>query len=122
MSRKVLIVDDSKTVREVLQSTLVDAGYEVCAAEDGPKALELVNSNHYDLLMSDLNMPDMNGFEFITEVRKIPGRRFVPIVVLSGECKKVNFTECSKAGASGYLQKPFDREQVLGVLRMIIPY
>ena len=122
MTRKVLIVDDSKTVREILQSTLSEAGYEVCAAEDGHGALELVSGKEYDLLMTDLNMPQMDGLKFISEVRKIPGRRFLPIVVLSSEDKETMRQECSKAGASGYLQKPFDREQVLRILNTIIPY
>ena len=122
MARKVLIVDDSKTVREILQNTLSEAGYEVCAAENGAGALNLVNDKDYDLLMTDLNMPQMDGLEFISEVRKIPGRRFLPIVVLSSEDKDAMRIECTKAGASGYLQKPFDKDQVLSILRTIIPY
>jgi len=122
MSRKILIVDDSKTVRDVLRSTLQEAGYDVADAEGGEAALELVGESDYDLLMTDLNMPEMNGLEFISEVRKIPGRRFVPIVVLSSEEKQKNFVECVKAGASGYLQKPLDKEQILAILQNVIPY
>ena len=122
MSRKILIVDDSKLVIEILKSTLLDAGYNVCSAENGKDALALVGDKHYDLLMSDLNMPEMDGIEFISEVRKMPGRRFLPIVILSGDEKSSRFSECAEAGASGYLQKPFDKDQVLGVLKMIIPY
>ena len=122
MSRKILIVDDSELVREILKSTLVDAGYNVCSAPSGSAALELMNGKDYDLLMSDLNMPEMDGIEFIGEVRKMPGRRFLPIVVLSSDEKSSRFSECVRAGASGYLQKPFDKEQVLGILSMIIPY
>ena len=122
MSRKVLIVDDSKTVREVLRATLTEAGYAVCDSDDGHAALSLVSANEYDLLMTDLNMPQMDGIEFITRVRAIPGRRFLPIVVLSGENKQARFRECTTAGASGYLQKPFAKEQVLRILQTIIPY
>ncbi len=122
MSRKVLIVDDSKTVRDILQNTLSEAGYEVCAAENGHGALELVGDRDYDLLMTDLNMPQMNGIEFISEVRKIPGRRFLPIVVLSTEDRDAMRNQCNKAGASGYLQKPFDKDQVLSILKTVIPY
>jgi len=122
MCRKVLIVDDSKTVREVLRATLTEAGYVVCDSHDGHVALGLVSNNEYDLLMTDLNMPQMDGLEFISRVRAIPGRRFLPIVVLSGESKQERFRECSSAGASGFLQKPFAKEQVLRILQTIIPY
>ena len=122
MSRKVLIVDDSKTVREVLTNTLAEAGYDVCSAESGQDALGLVEDKHYDLLMTDLNMPKMSGLEFIAEVRKIPGRRFLPIVVLSSEEKQKKFVDCIKAGASGYLEKPLEEEQILSIMQTIIPY
>lgn len=122
MSRKILIVDDSKTVREVLKDTLSDAGYDVCDAAGGKAALNLVGDKDYDLLLADLNMPEMDGFEFIAEVRKIPGRRFLPIVVLSSEDKQKRFVDCVKAGASGFLQKPFDKEQILSILQTVIPY
>jgi len=122
MPRKILIVDDSKTVREVLRNTLQEAGYDVADAEGGEVALELVGASDYDLLMADLNLPEMNGLEFISEVRKIPGQRFVPIVVLSSEEKQKNFVECVRAGASGYLQKPLDKEQILAILQNVIPY
>jgi two-component system chemotaxis response regulator CheY len=122
MSRKILIVDDSKTVRDVLKDTLLKAGYDVCDAAGGQDALDLVCDKDYDLLMTDLNMPEMDGFEFISEVRKIPGRRFLPIVVLSSEEKQKRFVDCVKAGASGFLQKPVDREQVLAILQTVIPY
>jgi len=122
MSRKVLVVDDSETVREVLKTTLTEAGYDVCDANDGHSALDLVSDKDYDLLMTDLNMPEMDGFEFISRVRKIPGRRFLPIVVLSSEDKQKRFVDCVKAGASGFLQKPFDKEQLLAILQTVIPY
>ncbi len=122
MSRKVLIVDDSKTVRTILEDTLSEAGYDVCVTDNGQGALDLVGDSYYDLLMTDLNMPQMGGLEFIAEVRKIPGRRFLPIVVLSSEDREMMGQRCSRAGASGYLQKPFDRDQVLNILKTIIPY
>ena len=122
MSRKILIVDDSQAVRETLKSTLQEAGYDVSDTPGGKSALELVGESNYDLLMTGLDMPEMNGLDFISEVRKIPGRRFVPIVVLSSEEKQKWFVECVRAGASGYLQKPLDKEQVLAILETVIPY
>jgi two-component system chemotaxis response regulator CheY len=122
MSRKVLIVDNSKAVRDVIETTLAEAGYDVCSAECSQTALNLVEDKHYDLLMTDLNMPQMDGLEFISEVRKIPGRRFLPIVVLSSEEKQKRFVDCVKAGASGYLEKPLDEEQIRSIMQTIIPY
>lgn len=122
MARSVLVVDDSSTAREVLTSTLTDAGYAVCSAENGRAALDLVAEKDYDLVMTDLNMPEMNGIRFISEVRKIPGCRFTPIIILSGDSREERRLECVAAGASGYLQKPFQSQQVLGVLRMVVPY
>jgi len=120
--KKILIIDDSATVRETLGSTLLDAGYAVSKAASGEDALSQVSSDNFDLLMTDLNMPGMNGINLISEVRKIPGRRFTPIIILSGEPAEKKRKECLSAGASGYLQKPFRQEQVLGILGMVVPY
>lgn len=120
--KKILVVDDSATIRKTLNLTLSDAGYSVSEADGGVSALKMVTESRFDLLMTDLNMPEMDGLNFISEVRKIPGQRFVPIIILSGEDKEARHKECVAAGASGYLQKPFNQEQVLGVLRVVVPY
>lgn len=122
MTKKILVVDDSATVRKTLSLTLGDAGYAVFEADGGTAALDMVAEENFDLLMTDLNMPEMNGISFITKVRKIPGHRFTPIIILSGEAKEERHRECVAAGASGYLQKPFNRDQVLGILNMVVPY
>ena len=121
MSKKILVVDDSATVRAALKHTLGDAGYTVAMAADGADALGMVDGSHFDLLMTDLNMPNMDGLQFISEVRKLSGNRFTPIIILSGDSKDQRRKECVSAGASAYLQKPFKQEQVIGILRMIIP-
>lgn len=87
MAKNILIVDDSATVRETLNLTLSKAGYAVTTAKDGADALNMVDSGHFDLLMTDLNMPNMNGIEFISKVRKLAYKRFTPIIILSGESK-----------------------------------
>ncbi|PLX76127.1 MAG: two-component system response regulator [Desulfuromonas sp.] len=122
MSRKVLIVDESELVREELCATLIDAGYDVEAADDSEAALQVISSDHYDMLMAEQNMPHMSCAEFITAVRNIPGRRYVPIVILSQGGDEVKFSECAKAGASGFINKPFEKDQVLDVVKMILPY
>ena len=120
--KNILIVDDSATVREALSAALNDAGYAVTEASNGAEALSKVPGKHFDLLMTDLNMPEMSGVSLISEFRKIPGQLFTPVVVLSEESKRKRYPECLAAGASGYLQKPFHKEQLLGILRMVIPY
>jgi two-component system chemotaxis response regulator CheY len=122
VAKNILIVDDSATVREALNLTLSGAGYAVAMAKDGNDALEMVFSSDYDLLMTDLNMPNMNGMEFISEVRKLSGKRFTPIIILSGEAAEHRKKECISAGASGYLQKPFNQTQVLGILNILMPH
>ena len=111
----------SATVRAALKNTLEGAGYIVNVASDGVDALNMVDGSHFDLLMTDLNMPNMDGLQFISEVRKLSGNRFTPIIILSGDSKDQRRKECISAGASAYLQKPFKQDQVLGILRMIVP-
>ena len=120
--KSILIVDDSATVRKALSTALLDAGYSVTEAKDGSEALAKAPCNHFDLVMTDLNMPEMNGIRLISEFRKVPGQLFTPVVVLSEEPKMKRYSECLAAGASGYLQKPFHKEQLLGILKMIIPH
>ena len=121
MSRNVLVVDDSRTVRNFLELTLSHAGYLVCSAANGREALNLVEIGTFDLLVTDLNMPEMDGINFIANVRKIPGQRFVPIIILSGDTSLARKDECIAAGASAYLMKPFRQNQFLGILKMVIP-
>jgi len=120
--KKILVIDDSATVRKTLSSTLFDAGYAVAEAVGGEDALAQVAADRFDLVMTDLNMPGMSGIGVITEVRKIPGQRFTPIIILSGEPAEERRKECLAAGASGYLQKPFKQEQVLKILNMVVPH
>lgn len=122
MAKNILIVDDSATVREALNLTLSAAGYAVTMAKDGADALNRFDSGHFDLLMTDLNMPNMDGIEFISEVRKLAHKRFTPIIILSGEAAENRKKECISAGASGYLRKPFKQTQVLGILNILIPH
>ena len=122
MAKNILIVDDSATVREALNLALSDAGYAVSMAKDGVDALNMVDTGHFDLLMTDLNMPNMNGIQFISEVRKLSHKRFTPIIILSGEAKDQRKEECISAGASGYLQKPFKQTQILKIINILMPH
>lgn len=121
MARKILTVDDSPTVRQLLKMTLTDAGYEVMEAADGREALSMVRQHQFDMLVTDLNMPQIDGIQLIEEVRKIPGNRFMPIIMLTTESHDGIRKKGKIAGASGWIVKPFKPEQVLGVVRMIMP-
>lgn len=121
MGRKILAVDDSPTVRQLLHLTLSDAGYDVVEAEDGEQALQKFSENQFDMLVTDLNMPNLDGIRLIEEVRKLPGNRFLPIIMLTTESKDGVRQQGKRAGASGWIVKPFRPEQVLGVVRMVMP-
>jgi two-component system chemotaxis response regulator CheY len=118
--RKIMTVDDSATVRQMLSFTLQDAGYEVIEAADGVEALEKLKNESIRMLITDLNMPQMDGIELIREVRKTPGNRFVPIIMLTTESHEQKKQAGKTAGASGWIVKPFRPEQLLRVVKMVL--
>ena len=121
MGKRVMAVDDSATVRQVLQMTLEGAGYEVIEAVDGKDALAKLGKTPVDMMVTDLNMPNMDGIELIKNVRLSPGNRFMPIIMLTTESQPEKKQEGKAAGASGWIVKPFKPEQLLAVVRMICP-
>jgi len=121
MSKRVMTVDDSATVRQVLQMTLEGAGYEVLQAVDGVDALDKLAAGKVDMLVTDLNMPNMDGISLIKQVRLNPTYRFMPIVMLTTESQPAKKQEGKSAGASGWIVKPFRPEQLLAVVRMVCP-
>lgn len=121
MGKRVMAVDDSATVRQVLQMTLEGAGYEVVEAVDGKDALSKLAGTSVDMMVTDLNMPNMDGIDLIKHVRQSPGNRFMPIIMLTTESQPEKKQEGKAAGASGWIVKPFKPEQLLAVVRMICP-
>ena len=121
MRKKILIVDDSATVRRVLETTLSGAGYDVTEAVDGEEALALAGKTEFDLLMTDLNMPKMDGFDLVREFRKLNGCRFTPTIMLTNEVNVLKKIESYDIGVSGWLNKPFHPNQVLRILKMVAP-
>jgi two-component system chemotaxis response regulator CheY len=121
MAKRVMAVDDSATVRQVLQMTLEGAGYEVIEAVDGRDALNKLGDASIDMMVTDLNMPNMDGIDLIKNVRRNPGCRFMPIIMLTTESQPEKKQEGKAAGASGWIVKPFKPEQLLAVVRMICP-
>ena len=120
MAKCILVVDDSETVRQVLQLTLSKAGFEVVEAEDGVDAMNKLSGRPVDMIVTDLNMPNMDGLELIKKVRETGDYRFTPIVMLTTESSEEKKKAGREAGASGWIVKPFKPEQLLKVVKMVL--
>lgn len=118
--KRIMTVDDSATIRQMVALTLRDAGYEVIEAVDGRDALERLAKESVDMLITDLNMPNLDGVGLIRAVRQDPANRFIPIIMLTTESHDSKKQEGKAAGASGWIVKPFKPEQLLGVVKMVL--
>ena len=122
MTKRVLAVDDSRTMRMALSMVLKSEGYAVTTAEDGMEALEeMKKHDRYDLIITDINMPNMDGLSFIRKARQIFGYRSTPVMVLSTETSEERKKEGANAGANHWLEKPFRPEKLIEAVRMIDP-
>ncbi len=119
--KRIFLVDDSTTMLMSLEGILKKAGFEVDKATSGPQALERLKGNKPDLLITDLNMPGMDGITLIGEVRRLPGMRFMPILMLTTESQQSKRQEAKAAGATGWLVKPVKPDQLLQVIRQVVP-
>jgi two-component system chemotaxis response regulator CheY len=120
MAKTVLIVDDSESIRELVGLTLESSGYKVDKGVDGVDALKLLDGREINLVITDLNMPNMDGIQLIREVRKREGYSAVPILMLTTESQAVKKEEAKLAGATGWIVKPFVQEKLLDVVKKII--
>ncbi len=121
MSKIIMIVDDSATMRQMVNFTLLDAGYQVIEAQDGLDALTKSAVHSVDLFLSDLNMPNMDGIQLTRRLRATPRYEFTPIVLLTTESQKEKKMEGKAAGATGWIVKPFQVEQLLTVVKKVCP-
>ncbi len=121
MAKKVLTVDDSKSMREMVAFTLKSAGYEVVEAEDGNAALAAIAGLKVDAVITDLNMPNMNGFELIRSLRADPVYKFTPILMLTTEGDSAKKEEGKSSGATGWIVKPFNPEKLIEVIKRVCP-
>jgi two-component system chemotaxis response regulator CheY len=110
---RILIVDDEQTVRDLVAKTLTTADYDVDTAPDGPSALDRLRTTEYDLLITDLKMPGMDGLSVIREVRRLTAE--LPIIIITGYSTEASAIEAINLGVSGYLTKPFRLPRVLAV-------
>jgi two-component system chemotaxis response regulator CheY len=120
MSRKVLVVDDSKTTRDMIMFTLRRAGYEVMAAEDGQEALAMLGGNAVGCVITDLNMPVMDGLELIRELRASKAHQDTPILMLTTQTDADKKVLGQQAGATGWLSKPFHPETLVETLKRVL--
>jgi two-component system chemotaxis response regulator CheY len=120
MSKKIMTVDDSASVRQMVSFTLKGAGYEVSEAQDGRDALNKLNGAGVQMVITDLNMPNMNGLELIKALRAKPECKFMPIVFLTTESQTEKKSEAKAAGATGWIVKPFKPDQLLAVVKKVL--
>lgn len=119
MAKKILIVDDSKTMRDMVTYTLSGAGFEVKEAEDGVNALNVANTAQFDLVITDLNMPNLDGFGLIEKLRASAQYKYVPILMLTTESDTQKKERGKAAGATGWIVKPFNPEKLVQIIHKI---
>ena len=119
MSKTVLTVDDSRTMRDMLRLALIDAGFDVVQAEDGVHGLEVLQGAKPDVIITDINMPRMDGYSFMQGVRADAQHRAIPILVLTTESSPEKKLRARDAGATGWIVKPFDPQKLVDAINRV---
>jgi len=117
---KILVVDDSNSIRDMVSFTLKSAGYLTVEAKDGQEGLSKAQSDSFDLVISDVNMPNMDGITLCAELRKLPSFKFTPILMLTTESSGDMKLKGKSAGATGWLVKPFNPEKLLATIKRVL--
>jgi two-component system chemotaxis response regulator CheY len=120
MSANILTVDDSASIRLTTKVTLTNAGYTVTEAVNGAEGLATAKSGNFDLIVTDLNMPVMDGLTMIEELRRLPAQAGVPIIFLTTESDADLKARAKAAGATGWLTKPFDPENLVKIVKKVL--
>lgn len=120
MSKSILIVDDSSSLRKAVQIALQGAGYEVVEAEDGKHALTKLDGRKYHLVISDVNMPNLDGYGFVTAMKQMPAYKYTPVVMLTTENGDDKKEKGKAAGAKAWIVKPFLPPQLLDVVSKLV--
>ena len=118
--RTILTVDDSPSMRQMVRATLESAGYGVVEATDGQEALEFARKENVDLVICDVNMPRMDGITLVRELRMLKGYRLTPLLLLTTESSQEKKYEGKRAGATGWIVKPFNPAQLLATLDRLL--
>lgn len=117
---RVLTVDDSRTILAMLHHTLSGAGFEVIQAEDGQQGLDALSAQDVDVVITDINMPVMDGIDFIKNVRASGNHQSLPILILTTETSQEKRDMGRSAGGTGWIVKPFDPEKLISVIRRVV--
>ena len=117
---EILAVDDSRSIRQMVAFTLTSAGHQVVEAEDGLQALNVAKGRGFDLVLTDINMPNMDGIQLITQLRGLPSYKFTPILTLTTESSADKKMEGKTAGATGWIVKPFNPDQLLATIKKVL--
>ncbi|MCP4472823.1 MAG: response regulator [Gammaproteobacteria bacterium] len=122
MSKTILIVDDSSSVRTVVKAALMGAGYSVIEGVDGKDGISKLSGQKIHLIISDVNMPNMNGIEMVKEIKQMPDYKFTPICMLTTESEESKMAEGKAAGAKAWIVKPFQPPKLLdAVSKLVLP-
>lgn len=116
----ILAVDDSPSMRQMVAFTLKAAGFEVTEAEDGVDALNKARAAQFNLVLADVNMPNMDGITLVRELRALPDYRFTPLLILTTEAGQDKKMQGKQAGATGWLVKPFNPEQLVATVQRVL--
>ncbi len=120
MAHQIMTVDDSASIRKMVRATLQSAGYTVHEAADGQEALEFAREVAVDLVITDVNMPRMDGITLVSELRALPSYRLTPLLLLTTESSPERKLEGKRAGATGWIVKPFNPDQLLATLARVL--
>jgi two-component system chemotaxis response regulator CheY len=120
MSKTILAVDDSASMRQMVGVTLRSAGYQVVEASDGDEALEYARKHPVDLVLTDVNMPRMDGITLVAQLRTLPSYHLTPLLLLTTESSPDRKRQGKQAGATGWMVKPFNPEQLLATLERVL--
>jgi two-component system chemotaxis response regulator CheY len=120
MAKTIMIVDDSASLRQVVGISLRSAGYDVLEGADGADALKKLTGQKVHLIISDVNMPNMDGISLVKEIKKLPAYKFTPIVMLTTESADSKKSEGQAAGAKAWMLKPFNPPQLLAVVQKLV--
>ena len=121
MAKRILTIDDSKTIRDMLLLTLNEAGFEVLQAVDGLDGLDVLDKERVDVVVTDINMPRMDGYEVIRQMRKNAVHKSTPILVLTTESESAKRNIAREAGATGWMVKPFDPDRLVATINKVAP-
>lgn len=120
MGKSILVVDDSAVIRQVEETVLGKAGYQITSANGGTEAITKMETTTFNLILTDLNMPDLDGVSLIKHVRSSAKHRLTPVVMITTESKDSKKQEGKAAGATAWMVKPFTSDQLLSVVKRII--